>query len=69
VVERYASRGGADVAGVWWYEAFASWRVAVICQQLYARHARGESTDERMASRGARVGMLSARALRILREN
>ncbi|MBL7501174.1 phosphotransferase family protein [Frankia sp. CNm7] len=66
-VERYASRGGLDLAAIAWYEAFASWRVAVICQQLYARFARGESTDERMASQGERVDMLSRRALRILR--
>jgi len=69
VVERYAARTGFDASGVHWYEAFACWRVAVICQQLYQRYLRGESTDERMASRGDNVGMLANRARRILAEN
>ena len=42
--------------------------MAVICQQLYQRYVRGESTDERMASRGDNVGMLANRARRILAE-
>jgi aminoglycoside phosphotransferase (APT) family kinase protein len=66
VVERYAARTGFDVRDVHWYEAFACWRVAVICQQLYQRYVRGESTDERMAARGDNVGMLANRARRIL---
>lgn len=68
VVERYADRTGFDVDDVHWYEAFACWRVAVICQQLYQRYVRGESTDERMATRGDNVGMLAHRARRILAE-
>ena len=68
VVERYASRTGFDVDDAPWYEAFACWRVAIICQQLYQRYVRGESIDERMASRGDNVGMLAARARRILAE-
>ncbi len=59
VVERYAERTGFDVSQIAWYEAFACWRVAVICQQLYQRYVRGESTDARMASRGDNVGMLA----------
>jgi aminoglycoside phosphotransferase (APT) family kinase protein len=66
VVERYATRTGFDVGDVHWYEAFACWRVAVICQQLYQRYVRDESTDERMAARGDNVGMLANRARRIL---
>jgi aminoglycoside phosphotransferase (APT) family kinase protein len=69
VVERYAARTGFEIGDVRWYEAFACWRVAVICQQLYQRYLRGESTDERMASRGDNVGMLANRARRILAEN
>ena len=49
VVERYAARTRqrltrADVA---WYEAFGCWKTAVIMQQLYVRHLRGETSDER----------------------
>ena len=32
-------------------------------QQLYVRHLRGESTDERMAARGEQVGRIGERAL------
>ncbi len=65
-LERYASRTGFDLSAVTWYEAFAAWRTCVILQQLHQRYVRGESTDERMASRGEYIGMLSRRARRIL---
>jgi aminoglycoside phosphotransferase (APT) family kinase protein len=68
VVERYAERTGADVARVTWYEAFATWKTAVVLQQLHQRYVRGETTDERMATRGDHVGMLARRAERILTE-
>lgn len=67
VAERYAARTGTDPSDIAWYEAFACWKTAVVCQQLYQRYVRGESTDERMLSRGEHVGMLGYRAERILR--
>nr|WP_322762155.1 phosphotransferase family protein [Frankia sp. Cr2] len=66
VAERYTARTGTDLSDLAWYEAFACWKTAVVCQQLYRRYVRGESTDERMLSRGEPVGMLARRALRIL---
>jgi aminoglycoside phosphotransferase (APT) family kinase protein len=66
VAERYAERTGTDLLHLAWYEAFACWKTSVVLQQLYIRYVRGESTDERMADRGANVGMLAARARRIL---
>lgn len=66
VVARYANRTGFDVAEVPWYEAFATWKTAVVCEQLYQRWVRGESTDPRMASRGEPVASLCARAARLL---
>jgi aminoglycoside phosphotransferase (APT) family kinase protein len=68
VVERYAEVTGFDVGDVAWYEAFACWKTAVVLQQLYARYVRGESTDERMESRGAWVSDQAHRAMRILDE-
>jgi aminoglycoside phosphotransferase (APT) family kinase protein len=68
VVERYAARTGGDLGEISWYEAFACWKTAVVCQQLYQRYVRGESTDERMVSRGEAVAPLAARALRIVKE-
>jgi aminoglycoside phosphotransferase (APT) family kinase protein len=68
VMERYAARKPVDVKDIPWYEAFASWKTSVVLQQLYQRYVRGESTDERMASRGENIGMLARRAERILQE-
>jgi aminoglycoside phosphotransferase (APT) family kinase protein len=66
VVERYAERTGYDVRGIGWYEAFATWKTAVILEQLYQRWVRGESSDPRMAERGAPVPRLAERAHRLL---
>jgi aminoglycoside phosphotransferase (APT) family kinase protein len=66
VIARYAERTGADLSGIGWYEAFATWKNAVVCQQLYQRYVRGESTDERMAQRGEYPPMLAARTERLL---
>jgi aminoglycoside phosphotransferase (APT) family kinase protein len=66
VVERYQSIRPIDVESVGWYEAFACWKTSVVLQQLYQRFVRGESTDERMATRGEHIGMLARRAERIL---
>jgi aminoglycoside phosphotransferase (APT) family kinase protein len=66
VIERYAVGTGLDVAGVHWYEAFACWKTAVILQQLYTRYLRGETTDERMATRGDSISAQARRAMAIL---
>jgi aminoglycoside phosphotransferase (APT) family kinase protein len=66
LVERYASRTGFDIASIEWYEAFACWKTAVILQQLYMRYVRGETTDERMSTRGEHVLHQARRALRLM---
>jgi aminoglycoside phosphotransferase (APT) family kinase protein len=66
VVERYAAITGFDVDAVRWYEAFASWKTAVVLQQLHLRYVRGESSDERMAARGELVGQQARRAATLL---
>jgi aminoglycoside phosphotransferase (APT) family kinase protein len=68
VVERYAVRTRqrltrADVA---WYEAFGCWKTAIIMQQLYVRHLRGETADERMNARGRQVVRIADRALALV---
>jgi aminoglycoside phosphotransferase (APT) family kinase protein len=65
VVARYAARTGQHLtrADVAWYEAFGCWKTAIILQQLYVRHLRGESDDDRMATRGDQVGRIAERAL------
>ncbi|HSS09804.1 MAG TPA: phosphotransferase family protein [Acidimicrobiales bacterium] len=66
VIDRYARGTDLDVGDVHWYEAFACWKTAVILQQLYTRYLRGESTDERMATRGDRIAGQARRAMMIL---
>ena len=51
---------------VGWFEAFATWKTAVVLEQLYQRYVRGESTDSRMADKGAPVQRLAGRAARLL---
>jgi aminoglycoside phosphotransferase (APT) family kinase protein len=41
IVERYAQRTGFDVADVDWYQAFAFFKLAVVCQGIAARAAGG----------------------------
>jgi aminoglycoside phosphotransferase (APT) family kinase protein len=66
VIERYAGRTGIDVSSVPWFEAFATWKTAVVCEQLYQRWVRGESTDPRMGERGQPVEGLCTRAAALL---
>jgi aminoglycoside phosphotransferase (APT) family kinase protein len=66
VVARYAARRGLDLTDVRWYEAYGCWKTLIILQQLYARWARGETTDPRMAARGDQVTALARRAARLL---
>ncbi|MFC6239292.1 phosphotransferase family protein [Longivirga aurantiaca] len=66
IVERYAARTGTDVGSIHWYEAYGIWKTAVIMQQLYARYARGETSDERMGTRADRMDGVAARALDLL---
>ena len=65
VVERYAARTRQRLirSDVTWYEAFGCWKTAVIMQQLYVRHLRGESVDERMTARGRQAVRIADRAL------
>jgi aminoglycoside phosphotransferase (APT) family kinase protein len=66
VVERYASSTGFETSEVHWYEAFACWKTAVVLQQLHTRYLRGETSDERMATRGDAVSAQAGRAMTIL---
>jgi aminoglycoside phosphotransferase (APT) family kinase protein len=66
VVARYAQRRGLGLADVGWYEAYGCWKTLIILQQLYVRWQRGETTDARMAARGAQVTALAQRAVRLL---
>ena len=41
IIERYASRTGIDVSDIGWYQSFAYFKLAVVCQGIAARAAGG----------------------------
>ena len=41
MIERYARRTGFDVSDADWYQAFALFKLAVVCQGIAARAAGG----------------------------
>jgi len=63
IVARYEQHTGLDCSNINWYRALASFRIAVILQQIYIRYVRGQTTDERFASLGAVVGPIAAAGL------
>jgi aminoglycoside phosphotransferase (APT) family kinase protein len=50
VTARYATVAGRDVSDVVFYYAYGLFKVAVIAQQIYARYAKGLTTDPRFAA-------------------
>ncbi|MFT7032902.1 MAG: aminoglycoside phosphotransferase (APT) family kinase protein [Cyclobacteriaceae bacterium] len=50
VIDRYQLRTGKEVTNIVFYFAYASFKLGVICQQIYARYKRGSTTDARFAS-------------------
>lgn len=46
LVERYARRTGLDVSDIGYYKAFASFRLAVIAEGVYARYLHGAMGDQ-----------------------
>jgi aminoglycoside phosphotransferase (APT) family kinase protein len=56
--ERYLKKSGRSMRSAGWYHAFGVFKIAVIAQQIYARHRRGLTTDERFARLGEAVKLL-----------
>ena len=52
MIQAYAKQTGRDVSNIGYYLMFATFKVAVICQQIYFRWKRGQTKDERFASLG-----------------
>ena len=66
ITARYAARTGFDVSGADWYRALALFRIAGICQQIFIRYLRGQTTDQRFAGLGAMVPPMAEAALGLL---
>ncbi|MFM8794720.1 MAG: phosphotransferase family protein [Acidimicrobiales bacterium] len=56
LVERYASRTGRDVSGIGYYRAFASFRLAVISEGVYARYMKGAMGDQDFDASAMKAG-------------
>ena len=67
VIAEYAAVTGWDVSGIHFYEGLALYRIAVIIEQIYARYAAGQTTDQRFASLAPIVPVLARGALDVLR--
>jgi aminoglycoside phosphotransferase (APT) family kinase protein len=64
VVQAYSVASGREVRDVAFYYAFGLFKVAVIAQQIYARHMRGLTSDPRFARLGEVVAALGVAAER-----
>jgi aminoglycoside phosphotransferase (APT) family kinase protein len=66
VVARYAEKSGRAVPDAVFYYAFASYKIAVIAQQIYWRFKQGLTKDERFAQMIAGVMILAQNAGRAI---
>ena len=69
LLARYAARTGFDLAGIDYYVAFSSWRLAVISEGVYARYLHGAMADDGADIDTFRIGTedLAERALAAVR--
>lgn len=51
-IEAYAKKSGRDVSSIHYYQTFAYFKLAVICQQIYYRWKIGQTQDERFSKFG-----------------
>jgi aminoglycoside phosphotransferase (APT) family kinase protein len=65
IVERYATRSGRDISRIRYYEIFATFKIAVVIQQIYYRYVQGQTKDSRFATFAARVEFLASHALKL----
>jgi aminoglycoside phosphotransferase (APT) family kinase protein len=66
VVARYAQQTGFDVSDVRFYEGLALYRIAIIIEQIFARFASGQTSDERFADLEPLPPLLAVAALDVL---
>jgi aminoglycoside phosphotransferase (APT) family kinase protein len=64
VVDAYGRATGRDVSGAVFYFVYGVFKLAVVAQQIFARHARGLTTDPRFARLDAVVAALGGLANR-----
>ncbi len=63
LVEMYTEASGRDVPDILFYYVFGTFKIAVICQQIYARFLKGFTRDERFTNFDSFVSRLGHLAL------
>jgi aminoglycoside phosphotransferase (APT) family kinase protein len=63
IVAAYADRRGIELDELDWYIVFADFKIAVLLEQIHARHLQGATTGDWFDDIGAMVEPLLARAL------
>lgn len=58
IIERYAQKSGRDITNMNFYLTFAYFKLAVICQQIYYRYKKGQTSDLRFANLNEKVKVL-----------
>jgi aminoglycoside phosphotransferase (APT) family kinase protein len=66
LVEVYSERRGQPVSNPVFYYCVGLFKLAVIFEQLYLRHRRGETTDARLATFDRTVAALARQAIRTI---
>lgn len=69
VAERYLRQSGRTVDSLLFYYIFALFKLAVICQQIYYRYAKGLTQDERFAGMIDLVRLLGDRSAEAIGKN
>lgn len=59
VVDTYAARAGTAVPDLWWYRAFAAYKLAVILEGIHFRHRAGETVGDGFDTIGDLVAPLA----------
>jgi len=65
LLQRYSKKTGRDVSKIAYYWAWAHWKNATVVEQLYARYAKGGTTDPRFAAMSDQAPALARAAARI----
>jgi aminoglycoside phosphotransferase (APT) family kinase protein len=66
IVRRYEEKTGRPVDDLLFHAVLASFRVAIIAQQIYFRFAKGFTDDPRLAMMGLASAVVAARTVRVL---
>jgi aminoglycoside phosphotransferase (APT) family kinase protein len=66
LAQAYAARSGRDVSNISYYEIFATFKLAVVLQQIYVRFHRGQTRDERFRHFDERVKNLIGQAIAMI---